>query len=276
MPRSGSLGWWSPGDIDRLPVMIDTSVAHSARVYDYWLGGKDNFAADRELADAIATAVPRVAAMARANRAFLRRAVRYLAGPAGIRQFLDIGTGIPAAGNTNDVAQQVAPDAAVAYVDNDPIVGVHARALMTSDTGATAFIDADLRDPGNILAHPVLAHTLDLGRPVALLLVAVLMYVRDDEDPRAMVSALLDALPPGSYLAISHPTADFSPGEVAAAVAAAEAGGITLVPRSLAQTAAFFAGLDLVEPGVVPMAAWQPDPGPRTDPCNVYYYAGVA
>lgn len=277
MPRSDDSNSWMHADPDWVPPEINTSVAHPARVYDYWLGGKDNFAADRALGDAIMAAVPTIKTMARANRAFLGRAVRYLAGEVGVRQFLDIGTGIPTVGNTHEVAQKVAPDARVVYVDNDPIVLVHAQALMTShDAGATAFIEADLREPQKILADPAVAATLDLRRPVALMLVAVLMYFRDEEDPRGMVSTLVDALPPGSYLAVTHPTADFNPDAMAGAVAAAEHGGITLVPRTQAETEAFFTGLDLVEPGVVPVLAWRPDNGPQADPHSAYYYAGVA
>jgi O-methyltransferase involved in polyketide biosynthesis len=276
MSDSGDSDSWMRADPDWVPPEIDTSVAHPARVYDYWLGGKDNFAPDRALGDAIMAAVPTIRLMARANRAFLGRAVRYLAGEAGIRQFLDIGTGIPTVGNTHEVAQEVAPDARVLYVDNDPIVLAHARALMTSHpAGATAFIQADLREPQKILADPAVAATLDLDRPVALMLVAVLMYFRDEEDPRAMVSELVDALPSGSYVAVTHPTADFNPAEMAGAVAAAEHGGVTLVPRSRAETEAFLAGLDLVEPGVVPVLAWRPDSEPPTDPHSAYYWAGI-
>jgi O-methyltransferase involved in polyketide biosynthesis len=245
-------------------------------VYDYWLGGKDNYAPDRALGDAIMAAVPTIKLMARANRAFLGRAVRYLAGEAGIRQFLDIGTGIPTVGNTHEVAQQVAPDARIVYVDNDPLVLAHARALMAShDAGATAFIEADLRDPQKILADPVVAATLDLNQPVALMLVAILMYFRDEEDPYALVRTLVDALPSGSYLAVTHPTADFNAEAMAGAVAAAEHGGITLVPRDRAETAEFFTGLELVEPGVVPVLAWRPDSGSQADPHSAYYYAGI-
>jgi hypothetical protein len=276
MSKSSGSGSWMHGDPGWLPAEIDTSVAHPARVYDYWLGGKDNFAADRALGDAIMAAVPTIQVMARANRAFLGRAVRYLTGEAGVRQFLDIGTGIPTAGNTHEVAQEVAPEARAVYVDNDPIVLMHARALMTGhDAGATAFIEADLREPQKILADPAVAATLDLARPVALMLVAVLMYFRDEENPHAIVSGLVDALPPGSYLAITHPTADFNAEAMAGAVAAAEHGGITLVSRSRAQTEAFFTGLDLVEPGVVPVLAWRPDKGQQADPHAAYYYAGI-
>ena len=276
MPESSDSGWWTSADPEWVAPEINTAVAHPARVYDYWLGGKDNFAADRALGDAIMDAVPTIQTMARANRAFLGRVVRYLAGEAGIRQFLDIGTGIPAVGNTHEVAQGIAPDARVLYVDNDPIVLAHARALMTSHpAGTTAFIQADLREPQAILTDPALAATLDLRRPVALMLVAVLMYFRDEEDPRGMVAALVDALPSGSYVVVTHPTADFDPEAMAGAVAAADHGGVTLVPRSREETAAFFTGLDLVEPGVVPVLAWRPDAGSRADPHSAYYYAGV-
>jgi len=246
MPDSSSPESWTRADPGWVPPDIDTSVAHPARVYDYWLGGKDNFAADRALGDAIKVAVPTIQVMGRANRAFLGRAVRYLAAEAGIRQFLDIGTGIPTVGNTHEVAQEVAPDARVLYVDNDPIVLAHARALMTSHpAGVTAFIEADLREPRKILADPALAVTL------------------------------VDALPSGSYLTVTHPTADFNAPAMAGAVAAAEHGGITLVPRNQAETEAFLAGLDLVEPGVVPVLAWRPDPGSQADTLSAYYYAGV-
>jgi hypothetical protein len=277
MSQSGGSDSWMRADPDWVPPEIDTSVAHPARVYDYWLGGKDNFAPDRAMGDAIMAAVPTIKTMARANRDFLGRAVRFLAREAGIRQFLDIGTGIPTAGNTHEVAQQVAPESRVVYVDNDPIVLVHARALMTSHgAGETAFIQADLREPEKILADPVLATTLDLSQPVGLMMVAVLMYFRDEDGPQEMVSSLVDALVPGSYLTITNPTADFNPEAMAGAVAAAEHGGVTLVPRSQAQTASFFAGLDVVEPGVVPVLSWRPEHDGGEDPHSAYYYAAVA
>jgi len=254
-------------DPDSVPLEINTNVAHTARVYDYWLGGKDNFPADHALAEAILEAVPSMRAMARANRAFLGRAVRYLAAEAGIRQFLDIGTGIPTAGNTHEVAQAVAPDARVVYVDNDPIVLTHARALMTSQpAGKTAFIFADLRQPQAILDDPTLVATLDLGRPVAVILVAILMFLRDAEDPYGIVSRLLEALPSGSYLAITHPTADFDAQAMAGAVAASKRSGIALVPRDRAEVEAFFKGLDLVDPGVVSVEAWPAVGEPSGDP----------
>ena len=257
---------------------INTNVAHSARVYDYWLGGKDNFPADRELAELMIQAIPNMRAMAAANRAFLSRAVRYLVGEAGIRQFLDLGTGIPTSPNVHEVAQATAPDTRVVYVDNDPIVLAHARALLTSqDAGETAFIMADLRQPESILGHPTLTATLDLGQPVAVLAVGVLMYFRDSDRPNPfeMVATMLAPMPSGSYLALTTPTPDFNPEETAKAVAAAEAAGITLVPRGKAEVARFFSGLELVDPAVAPMLAWRPDEQPA-DPERAYYWAGVA
>ena len=257
---------------------INTNVAHSARVYDYWLGGKDNFPADRELAELMIQAIPNMRAMAAANRAFLSRAVRYLVGEAGVRQFLDLGTGIPTSPNVHEVAQATAPDTRVVYVDNDPIVLAHARALLTSqDAGETAFIMADLRQPGSILDHPTLTATLDLRQPVAVLAVGVLMYFRDSDRPNPfeMVATMLAPMPSGSYLALTTPTPDFNLEETAKAVAAAEAAGITLVPRSKAEVERFFTGLELVDPGVAPMLAWRPDE-PPADPESAYYWAGVA
>ena len=266
------------GTDPELPPDINTDVAHPARVYDYWLGGKDNFPADRALAEMMIQAIPNMRGLAAANRAFLRRAVRYLAAEAGVRQFLDIGTGIPTSPNVHEVAQEVAPGARVVYVDNDPIVLAHARALLTSqDAGETAFIMADLRQPKSILDHPTLAATLDLSQPVAVMLVAVLMYFRDTDDPNPfeMVATVMEPMPSGSYLAVTHPTPDFNPEETAQAVAAAEAAGITLVPRPQAEIARFFTGLDVVDPGVTPVLSWRPDE-PPADPLSAYYWAGIA
>jgi hypothetical protein len=266
------------GTDPELPQDINTDVAHPARVYDYWLGGKDNFPADRALAEHIMEAIPTMRTMAAANRAFLSRAVRYLAEEAGIRQFLDIGTGIPTSPNVHEVAQAVAPDSRVVYVDNDPIVLAHARALLTSqEAGETSFIGADLRQPKSILDHPTLTSTLDLSQPVAVMLVAVLMYFRDTDNPNPfeMVATLLEAMPPGSYLAITHPTADFNAEAMGGAVAAAERSGVTLVPRNQAETEEFFAGLDVVDPGVTPVLSWRPDK-PPDDPRSAYYWAGIA
>ncbi|ADU11058.1 protein of unknown function DUF574 [Micromonospora sp. L5] len=261
---------------------IDTTVAHPARRYNYWLGGKDNFQADRDSGDAMAARFPTIRISALENRRFLRRAVRHLAGEAGIRQFLDIGTGIPTADNTHEVAQSTDPRARVVYVDNDPIVLAHARALLTSSPeGATAYLDADLRDPERILAHPDLRRTLDLSQPVALMLLAVLHFVPDGEDPYAIVGRLLDALPAGSYLAASHATHDYLPEELAAEAKAAARGGgphgvINL--RSREEVVRFFDGLELVEPGVCSVAEWRADgePEPRPSVVDVSMYGGVA
>ena len=265
------------GTDSELPAEINTNVAHSARVYDYWLGGKDNFPADRELAELMLQAIPTLREMAAANRAFMGRAVRYLVKEAGIRQILDLGTGIPTSPNVHEIAQASAPETRVVYVDNDPIVLAHARALLTSqDAGETAFIMADLRQPKSILDHPSLTETLDLNQPVALLAVGVLMYFRDTDSPNPfeMVATLLEPMPSGSYLAVTTPTPDFNPEDTAKAVAAAEAAGITLVPRTKADVERFFTGLELVDPGVAPMLAWRPDE-PPADPEAAYYWAGV-
>jgi SAM-dependent methyltransferase len=256
---------------------MNTDVPQSARVYDYWLGGRDNFPADRALGDAIAEQVPTIRTMVRGQRAFLGRAVRWLAGEAGIRQFLDIGTGIPTTGNVHEVAQAVAPESRVLYVDNDPIVLAHTRTLaLGSHAGTVAFILADLRQPEAILADPALARTLDLGRPVGLVLVGIMHHLRDADDPRRILATLLDALAPGSYLVLSQTTPDFDPEAMAGLAAVSERGGIPNVPRTLAETEPFFAGLELVEPGLVPLAAWRPDPAAGQDPHSVYAYGGVA
>ncbi|HEV2870328.1 MAG TPA: SAM-dependent methyltransferase [Actinomycetota bacterium] len=261
----------------QVPPEINTNVPQSARVYDYWLGGKDHFPADRALGDAIAGALPTIRTQVRAQRAFLGRAVRYLTRDAGIRQYLDIGTGIPSAGNVHDVAQEIAPESRVLYVDNDPIVLAHARALMAgTPEGSVAFIQADLREPEAILGDPAVAAILDLAQPVGLVLVGVMHHLRDSDDPRRVVATLVGALAPGSYLVLSQSTPDFDPEAMRNLAAASEQGGIANVPRSLAGTEPFFAGLELVEPGLVPMAAWRPDPGAAKDPGGVYAYGGVA
>lgn len=259
---------------------VDTTIAHEARVYDYWLGGKDNYPADRALGDAIAEHVPAIKTMARANRAFLGRAVRHLVSEAGITQFLDIGTGIPTAGNTHEVAQQLDPTARVVYVDKDPIVLAHARALMNSTPqGRTRFIHADLHDPRSILDHPDLADTLDRDEPVAIMLVAIMMYFSDADRPRDLIADLLDAVPAGSHLVITHPTADFAPEAMAGVQAAAEASGISFHPRSNAATSELFAGTTLIDPGLVPVAAWRPElidgPAAVVEADSAWYWAGI-
>jgi hypothetical protein len=241
------------------PAGIDTSVAHIARVYDYWLGGKDNFAADREAAEQALAARPGLRGDARANRAFLARAVRYLTAEAGIRQFLDIGTGIPTANNTHQVAQAEAPTARVVYVDNDPMVLVHARALLTSSPeGACAYVDADARDTSTILDQA--AQTLDMTQPIALVLLAIMHFIPDADDPYAMVGRLVDALPAGSYLVLSHPASDIAAESVAEAAGRlnrlmAQRGTM----RNQAEVAKFFEGLELLEPGVARVAQWRPE-----------------
>jgi trans-aconitate methyltransferase len=236
---------------------FDTSVPHIARVYDYWLGGKDNFAADRELGERTLQAYPKLIYSVRANRAFLVRTVRFLAAEAGIRQFLDIGTGIPTAGNTHEVAQRAAPDSRVVYIDNDPIVLSHARALLTSKPeGACAYIDADLRDPDKILASA--ADTLDFTKPVAVMLLAVLQFAPDSE-AGAIVGRLMEACAPGSFAAISHPASDIDAephGEMVRRMNESLPEKATL--RDRAGVARLFAGLDLVEPGVVRVPEWRP------------------
>jgi hypothetical protein len=253
--------------------LFDTSVPHIARVYNYWLGGKDHFAADRELAERFIKADPEVIAGVRANRAFLGRAVHFLAAKARIRQFLDIGTGIPTANNTHEVAQRAAPDSHVVYVDNDPIVLAHARALLTSDPdGATDYIDADLRNTGTILAQA--ARTLDFARPVAVMLMGILQCIPDEDDPRGIVAALMDGVPPGSYLAISHPAADVHADARAGAALLSEGLASPVTFRSRAAIARFFGGLELIEPGLVSTSQWRSGAGADTRP--LANRAGVA
>jgi hypothetical protein len=244
------------------PLPFDPTVAHQARMYDYLLGGKDNYAADREAADAWLEVDPRAVVTARANRAFLGRAVRYLVADAGIRQFLDIGTGIPTAGNTHEVAQAIAPESRVVYVDYDPIVLAHARALLTSGAaGATDYIDADLRDTGTILRRA--SKVLDFTRPVAVTLLAILHGIPDADDPHAIVAQIMNAVPSGSYLAISHGGSDLFDEETLddlKAVTKQKMACQQLALRSREEVARFFDGMDLVEPGLVRLVEWHPDP----------------
>ncbi len=238
---------------------INTSVPHPARVYDYFLGGKDNFAADRVAAEAAIRAFPKTAESARASRAFLRRVVRFLAAKAGIRQFLDVGTGLPSGENVHEVAQSIAPEARIVYVDNDPIVLLHAQALLTSSPqGVTRYLDADLRDPGKILRKA--AKTLDFSQPMAVLLLGILHNVGDQYDPHGLVRTLLEAISPGSYLAICHLTADIYPELTDFARELNERQlDAPLVLRDHAQVSSFFDGLELVEPGVVQLSRWRPE-----------------
>jgi S-adenosyl methyltransferase len=254
---------------------FDTSVAHPARVYDYWLGGTDNFPADREAAERVLAVTPGLRFRVRANRAFLARAVRYLAGEAGIRQFLDIGTGIPSANNTHEVAQAAAPDARVVYADHDPIVLAHARALLTStDEGVTAYVDADLRDTRAIL--DAAAQTLDLNQPTAIMLLGVLHLIGDSEDPYAIVARLVGAVPSGSYLAISHPAIDIHAAQAEAQRRYNERVSTPQTLRTHEQVSRFFDGLDLVPPGVVYVHTWRPDPGDDVPDDATSAHGGVA
>jgi hypothetical protein len=262
-----------------IPLEIDTSKPHPARTYDYLLGGKDNFAVDRETAEKSLATKPEARVGLRENRAFLGRAVRYLAAEAGIRQFIDIGTGLPTTNNVHEVAQAVAPSSRIVYVDNDPMVLAHARALLTSASeGRTAYIYADLRDPAAILSDPVTRDVLDFTQPIALMLVAVLHFILDEDKPAEIVATLLDALPSGSYLTASHGT-----GEHASAVGATQGqrayrdAGISLQLRDSDQFARLaFSGLELIPPGVVLVSEWRPErPGFRPQPDEVNIYGGM-
>lgn len=260
-----------PGDAPA----FDTSVAHVARVYNYWLGGKDNFAADRAAAQQAMAAFPDIVRSARANRAFLRRVVTYLAGAAGIRQFLDIGTGIPSANNTHEVAQAVAADCRIVYVDNDPVVLAHARALLTSTPeGATDYIDADLRNVDQILAKATA--TLDFSKPVAVMLMAILQHLSDDDNPHAVVARLMAAVPSGSYLALSHPAKDIHAAEMAEmANRLNQTMAEKVTFRSQSEVAPFFAGLELLEPGMTNVPDWRPETAEEAS-SPAALWAGVA
>jgi S-adenosyl methyltransferase len=248
-------------DDGRPPGRLDTSRPHPARMYDYFLGGKDHYEADRLAAERIVANNADAAIGAKVNRMFMHRAIRWLAAEAGIRQFLDVGTGIPTEPNLHQVAQEAAPDARVVYTDNDPVVLTHARALLRSTPeGRTAYLQADVREPEKILGAPELREVLDLGRPVALSMIALLHFVPDDLGAQAIVGTLMDALPSGSYLVISHGTADFAPELVRQAIQVYREGGMRLQARSRDELAVFFEGMDLVEPGIVPSHRWKPDP----------------
>jgi S-adenosyl methyltransferase len=258
---------------------IDTARAHSARMYDYFLGGKDHFAVDREIAQQAMASWPAVRTAVRENRAFLGRAVRYLVAEAGIRQFLDIGTGLPSANNVHEVAQDVDPSCRVVYVDNDPIVLAHARALLTSKPeGKTAYIHADLREPAKILDDPAVRDTLDLTKPVALMLVAILHFIQDEDNPAEIVRTLVDALPPGSFLAASHLTGEHDRIAWATIERDYRKGGMSAQWRDSDEFARLaFTGLKMVPPGVVLVSEWRPQgAGPRPTPAEVSFYGGVA
>ena len=275
-PKPGhAKGWMS----DRQPVdpdsRFDTSVAHPARIYAYWIGGKDHYEADRKAAEEVIRLRPQVVASARANRAFLARVVRYLAGGCGIRQFVDVGTDLPAPDSPHQVAQRVDPSCRIVYVDNDPMVLTHARALLTSTPqGACGYVDADLHEPETIVAQA--AQTVDFARPVAILLLAVLHFITDDAGPAEIVARLASALAPGSYLAISHLTGDFAPDQVAAATAAYNTQcAVPVIARTHAQITGLVGGLPLLAPGVVPIGEWRPEVGdPFGQPADLH--AGLA
>jgi S-adenosyl methyltransferase len=257
------------------PDTFDTSVAHISRVYNFWLGGRDNYAADREAAEQVIAAYPTILTSVRAQRAFLGRAVRYLVGEPGIRQFLDIGTGLPSADNTHKVAQRAAPESRVVYADNDPIVLAHARALLTSSPeGATHYVDADLRDTGKICEQA--AEILDFDTPLAILLIGVLHCIPDSDGPAGIAASLVGVMPPGSYLVIAHPASDIHTSQVSTATNRANplmAEPVTL--RTHDQVSRFFDGLDLVEPGVVQLHRWRPGPeGPVPDH-DIANYGGM-
>ncbi|MBF6059628.1 SAM-dependent methyltransferase [Nocardia terpenica] len=248
-------------DPEIAPPGIDVTKPHPARRYDYWLGGKDNWEADRESADMVAGAFPTVQFAALENRNFLRRVVTFLAGEAGIRQYLDIGAGLPTVGNVHEIAQDIAPASRIVYVDNDPIVAIHARSLLDSAAdGRTAYVEADVRDPEDILSRPEVIETLDFTRPVALILAAVMHFVVDEERPYEKVRRLSDALPSGSYLVMSHATSDhLTEEELVESEEANQRSGIPFQLRSTAEFSRFFDGYELVPPGIGSIMTWRPE-----------------
>ena len=258
---------------------LDVTRPHSARMYDYGLGGKNHFAADRAAFDAAVRSTPTLRTGLRENRRFLGRAVRFLADEAGVRQFLDIGSGLPTAGNVHEMAQQAAPECRVVYVDNDPLVLTHARALLASGPqGRTGYIQADLREPESILEHSVARELLDFTEPVALMLVSVLHFIPDTDKPRDLVSTLVDALPPGSYIAASHASGEHDRERVTGGQQAYQNAGVPFQLRDSDEFSRLaFDGLELVPPGVVVVSEWRPDEdGPRPLASEVNGYGGVA
>lgn len=252
---------------------IDTSRPHPARIYDYLLGGKDNYQVDRRAGDQLAAAAPEVRIGLRANRAFLRRAVRHVVAEAGIRQILDIGTGLPTSPNVHEIAHALSPDVRVAYVDNDPIVKTHADALL-SGGGATSIVLGDLRDPRAVVDHPDIRRIIDFDQPVALLLVAIVHFLTDADRPEEILATLRDALPSGSCLVLSHATGDFADRTAAQAVYNKATAGLNL--RSRAQVERFFDGFDLIEPGLAQAPFWRPDTTPPPGSELIGFYGGVA
>ncbi len=259
-------------DYGWVPPAIETGRPHPARMYDYYLGGKDNYPVDREAAEKVLQAAPEARVMARANRDYLERVVRFLVGEVGIRQIIDVGTGFPAADNVHEVAQGIAPTTRVLYADNDPIVFAHANALMVP-TGTTRVIRADLRSPRDIVDGT--RGLIDLQKPVALLLIAVLHFIKDEEDPAGIVKILLDALPRGSYLAMSHATGDLKPETADEVVKAYEDATSTLTVRNHQNIARFFDGCELVDPGLVKVPAWRPEADIPEEQDQVWIYGGV-
>ncbi|MFI6034660.1 SAM-dependent methyltransferase [Streptomyces sp. NPDC051315] len=257
------------------PTRLNTAVAHNARVWNHWIGGKDNYEVDQQVGEHVAAMFPLIREIARADRRFLGRAVRFLAEERGMRQFLDIGTGLPTADNTHEIAQRVAPDARVVYVDNDPIVLVHARTLLTgTDDGVTDYVDADVRDPDAILERA--ARTLDFGRPVAVMMLGILNFVLDVEAARHIVRRIMAEVPSGSHLVLTHPTHDSEvggEGQIPAMEFWNENATPPITARSGTEIAAFFAGLELLEPGLVSCSRWRAGPG---SPAVVPQYGAVA
>ena len=252
---------------------LNTKVPHSARIWNYWLGGKDNFPIDRELGEQLRRVYPAIADLARSDRQFLKRAVRYLAGEAGIRQFLDIGSGLPTFDNTHEVAQRAAPESRIVYVDNDPLVLLHAQALLTSGPdGATDYVEADFRDPAALLAAA--AATLDFTQPVAVMLLGVLGHFGDDDEVAALIRQVLAGVVPGSYLVVAHGSST-SEGLAEAARQYRAGGAETYHLRGPGQLGRFFDGLDLAPPGLVPVPQWRPDPGADPGPAEAYSYCAV-
>ncbi|MFJ9728463.1 SAM-dependent methyltransferase [Streptomyces sp. NPDC101209] len=258
------------------PFVIDTSRPHPARMYDYFLGGKDNYEVDQEAAERFIQAAPEVRAAVRANRRFMERAVRYVVAEGGVRQILDIGTGLPTEPNVHQIARAVAPETRVAYVDNDLIVSAHSRTLLDDDDTGTSVVLADLRDPRAVLDHPDVRRVIDFDRPVALLLLAVLHFLTEDDDPDAVVATLLDALPAGSHLVLSHATVDIHEDGRADAVKVYKGATATMNPRSHARVLDFFGGLTLVEPGLVLVPDWRPQEPPEAGAPPIGIYGGVA
>ncbi|WP_424531973.1 SAM-dependent methyltransferase [Sphaerisporangium viridialbum] len=256
------------------PVELNTHIAHPARMYDYYLGGKDNFAADREAAEEALRSAPEIRDIARENRAFMQRAVRFLVA-SGIRQFLDIGAGLPTQRNAHEVAQEFAPDARVVYVDNDPIVLVHARALLAGyGQGQTKVITADARDPQAILGDPDVRKLIDFSRPMATMFISVLQFI-PDMDPEDIVGPLREEMAPGSYLAISHPTQDFRKDEVLKVADTYTRAKAPAVPRTRAEIERVFGGFEFVDPGLVQVPLWRNE-GPIFDLDRIWMYGGVA